>query len=262
MSMHYNTALVTGASSGIGAALAEALAAQGAALILVARSADKLDALAQDLRGKHDVRVETVVADLALAAPGQRIRQAVAALGLPVDLLLNNAGFGTVGEFALQDPQREQEEIRLNIGAVVDLAHAFLPDMLAAGHGAIVNIASAAAFQPMPQMSVYSATKSFVCQFSDSLWAEYRGRGIHVMAVCPGPVDTPFFDATGVHGLRASIPQSVMLSAQAVASATLHGLAHRRRQVVPGGINKTMSALGQLVPRSLVGIAMNRFMRR
>lgn len=258
----YRTALVTGASSGIGAALAEALAARGTALILVARSAGKLEALAQRLREQHGVRVEPVAADLALPEPGARLKQAAEALGLRVDLLLNNAGFGTVGAFAGQDPAREQEEIRLNAGAVVDLAHAFLPDMLAAGHGAIVNIASAAGFQPMPYMTVYSATKAFVCQFSDSLWAECRGRGVHVMAVCPGPVDTPFFDATGAHGLRAAIPRWVMLSAAQVGDATLRGLARRRRLVLPGGINKASAAFGRLLPRGLVGLAMRCFMQR
>ena len=234
MTLPYKTALITGASGGIGAAFAEALAAAGCDLVLVARSADKLHALAQQLSQRHGRRVEVVVADLAKASPGARLKKTVDTLGLPVDLLVNNAGFGTTGPFETLDPGREQEEIRLNTGAVVDLSRAFLPAMLAAGSGAIINVASMAAFQPLPYMAVYGATKAFVWSFSDALWGECRGRGVHVMAVCPGPVDTAFFEATGDAHLRDTVPRASVVSARQVVDEALRGLRRRNRLVVPG----------------------------
>ena len=259
---HYKTALITGASSGIGAAFASALAAQGSDLVLVARSGDKLRALAGKLTREFGRNVQVIPLDLSRPGAGVTLRKATDALDMPIDLLINNAGFGTVGAFAVQDAAREAEEIALNVGAVVDLAHAYLPGMVERAHGAIINIASAAAFQPMPYMSVYAATKAFVYSFSDGLWAECAGRGVHVMAVCPGPVDTGFFEATGSSALRKMVPKSSMVTAEQVVDATLAGLASRRRLVVPGGLNKATSALSALVPRAILVKGMARFMKR
>ena len=261
MSFPYSTALITGASSGIGAAFAEALAAQGCDLVLVARSADKLEALAQRLRQAHGRRVEVVAADLATASPGAALKARVDALGLKVDLLINNAGFGTMGRFETLDPAREQQEILLNTGAVVDLARTFLPAMLDGGRGGIVNIASMAAFQPLPYMAVYGASKVFVWSFSDALWAEVRGRGVHVMAVCPGPVETAFFDQPAVKGLRATVPKGSVVSPQVVVQAALKGLLGRQRLVVPGAATHATSVFTRLMPRSVLALAVSRFMK-
>lgn len=258
----YRTALITGASGGIGAAFAAALAGAGTDLVLVARSRDKLEALAASLRASHGRRVEVVVADLTKPKCGAAVKQSVAALGLEIDLLINNAGFGTVGAFVDQDAGREADEIALNCAAVVDLAHAFLPSMVGAKHGAIMNIASSAAFQPMPTMAVYAATKAFVWSFSDALREECRGCGVQVMAVCPGPVDTPFFEATGNPKMRDLVPKGTMLPASAIVAESLAGLRARRGRVIPGGIMKASAAFSALLPRTLVVRAIGRAMRR
>jgi uncharacterized protein len=258
----YKTALITGASSGIGAVFAEALASAGSDVVLVARSTDKLQALAAQLVERHARQVHVIPLDLAQAGAGATLSAAVAALGLKVDLLINNAGFGTTGPFEEQDAAREAEEVRLNAGAVVELAHAFLPGMLARGRGGIINVASVAAFQPMPYFAVYAATKAFVYAFSDALWAECRGRGVHVMAVCPGPVDTPFFENVGSqHRLRETVPKAAMATPEFVVRCALEGLHARRRLVIPGGLNKTSAALTALLPRSIVTRLIGHYMK-
>lgn len=258
----YQTALVTGASSGIGTAFATLLARKGCDVILVARSADRLERLAATLRANHGRRVEVIVADLAEAAPGARLAEAVDALGMDVDLLVNNAGFATTGAFAQLDPERERDEIAVNITAVVDLAHAFLPAMLERGCGAIVNVASLAAMQPVPYMSVYAATKAFVLSFSGGLWAEVAGRGVHVLAVCPGPVDTAFFEATGRTGLREAVPAGFMLDPATVAAGSLDALVRRRLRYVPGLANRAAAAAVPFVPRRFLARMTARVMHR
>jgi uncharacterized protein len=258
----YKTALITGASSGIGAAFAEALAAQGCDLILVARSEDKLRALAKQLAEVHARRVEVVTADLSLAGSAAKVHAAAQALGMRVDLLINNAGFGTVGAFQGLDADRERQEILLNAAAVVDMAHAFLPAMVEKKHGAIVNIASMAAFQPLPYMSVYAATKAFVLSFSQGLRGELARKGVKVLAVCPGPVDTPFFEATGTPGLRGTVPKASMVTTGQVVRESFKALRAGRSVVVPGMAFK-LAALGtKLMPRDLLATMTARFMRR
>lgn len=258
----YKTALITGASSGIGATFATTLARSGCDLILVARSEDKLRALAGELTRETGRNIQVIAADLSKPECGATLKKAVDALEMSVDLLINNAGFGTTGAFEKQDAAREAEEIRLNVSAVVDLAHAFLPAMLEGGNGAIINIASSAAFQPMPYFAVYAATKAFVYSFSDALREELRGRGVHVMAVCPGPVDTGFFEATGAHNLRKKVPAGTMLSAEAVVDATLDGLAAQNRLVVPGTMMKFSAAASAVLPRALMTRIVGRLMKR
>lgn len=258
----FKTALITGASSGIGEAFARALAAKGLDLILVARSEDKLRALARQLNELYSRRVEVVTADLSLAGSAHKVHAAAAALGMPVDLLVNNAGFGTVGAFAKQDAGREREEILLNAAAVVDLSHAFLPAMLERGRGGIVNVASMAAFQPLPYMSVYAATKAFVLSFSQGLRAEVRGKGVKVLAVCPGPVDTPFFEATGSAGLRKTVPKAAMITAEDVVRESLKGLRAGRSVVVPGVAFRIAAAGTKFMPRDLLAAMTARFMKR
>lgn len=256
------TALITGASSGIGETFAQALAAQGLDLILVARSEDRLHALAKQLSEVHSRRVEVVTADLALAGAAQKIKTAVDALGMPVDLLVNNAGFGTSGAFHKQEPERERQEVLLNAAAVVDMTHAFLPGMLERKRGGVINVASVAAFQPLPYMAVYAATKAFVLSFTEGLRGELRGKGVKAMSLCPGPVDTPFFEATGNKKLRSTVPKSTMMTAEAVVGACLKGFRAGRGVVVPGAGNKLMSLSGRLLPRSVLTAITAKVMKR
>lgn len=259
--MSQKTALVTGASSGIGENFAQKLANQGYDLILVARSKDKLETLAQKLRASGR-RVEVIAADLAEPSPGARIAAGVAKLGMTVDLLLNNAGFGTAGALHKTDPVRSAQMIALNVSAVVDLTHAFLPGMVEREHGTIINIASVAAFQPTPTMSVYGASKAFVLSFSEGLWAEYRHKGIRVLAVCPGPVDTPFFEATGATNLRKTVPAPMMMTTDAVVDESLRALKAGRTFVVPGLLNKALTATPRIVPRRLMAVLSAKAMGR
>lgn len=260
--MTYKTALITGASSGIGEAFAEALAQEGSDLILVARSKDKLDALAKKLAATYGRRVEVIAADLGEPSPGARIAAAVAKLGMSVDLLLNNAGFGTAGAFHKTEPQRSAQMIALNVSAVVDLTHAFLPAMVERGSGAIVNVASVAAFQPTPTMSVYGASKAFVLSFSEGIWAEYRRKGIKVLAVCPGPTDTPFFEATGTAGLRKTVPSPMMMTTDAVVADSLRALKAGHTVAIPGFINKALTTTPRFMPRKLMAYLSGRAMGR
>ena len=257
-----HTALITGASSGIGEAFANALAAQGFDLILVARSEDKLTSLAKQLTELHSRRVEVVTADLTHAGSAAKIHTAAQALGLPVDLLVNNAGFGSAGAFHKLEAAREREEVLLNAAAVVDMTHAFLPAMLDKGRGGIINVASMAAFQPLPFMSVYAATKAFVLSFSQGLRAELRGKGVKVLAVCPGPVDTPFFEATGNTKLRKTVPKATMMTAEGVVAASLKAFRAGRSIVVPGMANKLLATGTRLMPRDALAAMTAMVMRR
>lgn len=259
---NFRAALVTGASSGIGEAFAHALAAEGLDLILVARSGDKLRALARHLADLYTRRVEVVAADLAAPGAAAKVHAAVEKLDLTVDLLVNNAGFGTAGAFHKLDSERERQQILLNAAAVVDLAHAFLPAMLGRKRGGIINVASMAAFQPMPYMSVYAATKAFVLSFSSGLRGELRGKGINVLCVCPGPVDTPFFEATGNAKLRGAVPRPMMTTAPQVVAASLKAFKAGRATVVPGMANRLVAAGSRLMPREALAAMTARYMGR
>jgi uncharacterized protein len=240
------TALITGASSGIGAAFARALAARGAHLVLSARSAEKLTTLARELSASHQVQAMALPADLSQPGAGSELAHEIARRGITVDVLVNNAGFGTHGPFESSPPEREQAEVHLNVAAVVDLTRAFLPGMLARGSGAVVNVASTAAFQPVPYMAVYGATKAFVLSFSEALWAETRGRGVSVLALCPGQTDTAFFD---VAGEQARIGRSE--PAELVVARALRALGRGRSYVVSGASNYFTAQLSRLAPRSV-----------
>lgn len=258
----YQTALITGASSGIGEAFAAQLAAAGTDLILVARSQDKLDQLALDLRRALKRRVEVIVMDLAKPDAGELLAEEVKQRGLEVDLLINNAGFGGVGPFHRGQAERDLRMIAVNITALTDLTHAFLPAMIKAKHGAVINIASSAAFQPMPFMSVYGATKAYVLSLTEGLWAEYRRLGVRFLAVCPGPVDTPFFEATGNDKLRGTVPQALLMTAETVVAQSLKALQRGDCVFVPGVQNKLTSVLPRLVPRKLLAASMAVVLKR
>lgn len=191
------TALITGASSGIGAEFARQLAARGEGLVLVARRRDRLDALAAEATAAHRVHVDVLTADLAAPDAAADLWTHLIEQGVQVDTLVNNAGFGTHGPVVDEDPTRLEEEVRLNCGTLTGLAVRAAADMRRRGRGSIVNIASTAAFQPVPNMAVYCATKAYVLSFSEALWAELRPHGVRVLALCPGPTSTEFFDIAG-----------------------------------------------------------------
>lgn len=251
----YKTALVTGASSGIGAAFARALAARGSDLVLVARSTERLEALAAELRAGHGRRVEVVARDLAEPGAAAALARTVAERGLTIDLLVNNAGFGSVAAFAVEDPAQAQRMIALNCAALVDLAHAFVPAMLQRGHGGLINVASMAGFQPTPFMSLYGATKAFVLSYSEGLAVECGEKNVRVLALCPGPVDTAFFVAAGDPALREMIPSTMMMQADEVVAAALRGLDRGVPVVVPGALNRIVARIPRLLPRAWVAKA-------
>ncbi|HEX4205892.1 MAG TPA: SDR family oxidoreductase [Ktedonobacteraceae bacterium] len=243
------TALITGASTGIGAAFATRLAAAGTHLILVARSEEKLRALASQLADQHAIRAEVIVADLSRVGAARTVFEETQKRGLAVDILINNAGFGTYGQFDTIDAQREQQEILLNVAALVDLTHRFLPVMVARRQGAIINVASLAAFQPTPYMAVYGATKAFVLSFSEALWGEYRTKGIRVLALCPGETATEFFQVVG-NGY--DTPLGNAETPEKVVQVALRALEQGRPSVISGRQNALSANLSRFFPRGQV----------
>jgi short-subunit dehydrogenase len=221
------TALVTGASSGIGEQFARQLAARGHDLVLVARRADRLESLAADL----PTEARVVACDLTTDAASLAGR--VQELGAEVDLLVNNAGFGTSGPFLEHDPGRDAEQVRLNCEAVVTLCHAFLPAMVDRRRGGVINVASSAGFQPIPYESVYAATKAFVISFTDALHTELRGSGVRAMSVNPGPVPTEWQQVAGYSEERTGVVPGE-ISAEQVVSESLDAWDRGRRSVIPG----------------------------
>lgn len=251
------TALITGASSGIGATFARTLAAQGTHVVLVARSEDKLRDLATTLAPQHHIRAEVLTADLSRPEAGQKLFAATRQLGLSIDILINNAGFGTYGPFDSLDAEREQQEVMLNVAAVVDLTHRFLPDMLARRSGSIINVASTAAFQPIPYMAVYGASKAFVLSFSEALWGEYRSKGIRVLALCPGPTSTDFFNVVGTEDAALGSIETP----EKVTQVALQALERGRSFVISGRRNALMANSVRFAPRGMVARMGERMMR-
>ena len=244
------TSLVTGASSGLGEEFARQLAARGGDLVLVARSADRLEALADDLQARHRVTVTTLPADLSLPAEVSRV--AAHAATTEIDVLVNNAGFGTYGTFADLDAGREHDEIMVNAVAAVDLAHAVLPGMLGRRRGGIITVASAAAFQPSPRQAVYGATKAFALAFSEALWAETRGSGVRILALCPGPVATGYFTALGDQDATTSVIYRRMADPADVVKTALRAFDRDTMTVVPGLRTSFLAQSYRFFPRTLV----------
>jgi short-subunit dehydrogenase len=244
------TALITGASSGLGAEFARVLAARGASLVLVARREHRLTELADEIRSTHCVEVHTVVLDLTEPAATATLVAAVRDRGLTVDSLINNAGYGMHGGLVDADAARLDEQVRLNIAAVVSLTRAFLPEMSASGRGVLVNVASTAAFQPLPLMAVYGATKAFVLSFTEAIAFETRDSGVRVTALCPGATRTEFFDVVGSESAAVGRLQTV---GQVVTTA-MRALDARRTPsaVVSGGVNRVGALFGRIMPRSVV----------
>jgi short-subunit dehydrogenase len=242
------TALITGASSGIGEAFARILAAHGMNLILVARSTEKLRALAQALSKQHGICADVVPADLCREGAAQEVYQQTQALGVAVDLLVNNAGFGTYGGFDTLAPERDHEEIMLNVTALVDLTHAFVPAMAERKAGGVINVASIAAFQPLPYHAVYGASKAFVLSFSLALWAEYRKHGVRVVALCPGPTATNFFTVLEAPEMPV---MGRMHSPEAVVMAGVRALERGQPYAVEGRRNAFGAQLTHMMPLAL-----------
>ncbi len=238
------TALITGASSGIGEQFARQLASRGYELVLVARRADRLERLADELPTK----AHALPCDLAAEAPS--LLGQLADPGLDVDLLINNAGFGTSGPFLEHDPARDAEQIRVNCEAVVTLAHAFLPGMVERGRGGIINVASTAGMQPLPYESVYAATKAFVISFTDALHAELRGSGIRVLAVNPGPVPTEWQQVAGYDADRVGVVPG-QIPAEQVVSESLAAFDDGRRSVIPGRTMRWLMRATRPSPRAI-----------
>jgi short-subunit dehydrogenase len=240
------TALITGASSGIGEAIARELAARGHGVTLVARREERLRSLAGDLGEEHGVRAEVVGADLGDPSARARLAARIDELGLEVEILVNNAGFGGSG-----DRERLVAMVELNCVALLDLQERYLTGMVERGRGAVVNIASTAAFQPLPGTATYAATKAFVLNLSEARHEELRGTGVTLTAVCPGPVKTEFMEAAGLDTAADHVPGIFWMSAEGVARAAMDAAEKGKRSVVPGLLNRAGAITGQHTPRSL-----------
>ena len=234
--------LITGASGGIGRAFAGELAARGHDLVLTARRVDELEATAAAARA-HGVRTEIVGADLAERDGRRRLLDEVGSRGLEIDTLVNNAGFGSIGRFAEVDADRLEAEVDLDVQAVVHLCRALLPPMLAAGRGTIINVASTAAFQPLPTMAVYAAAKAFVLSFSEALWDEVRGQGVKVIALCPGPTDTDFFTRAGADDVLTG-----RRTAEQAVRTCLDALDKGRPYAIDGLVNAVQAEVAKRTP--------------
>jgi hypothetical protein len=259
----WKTALVTGASSGIGREIARQLAAEGTGLVIVARDKVRLEALAGEIAERHPgVAVEVLPADLAdpiqLAAVEARLAGADA--GPPIDLLVNNAGFGTYGRFADLDRDGEEAEIRVNVVAVVRLTHAALGPMLARDRGAIANVSSIAGLQATPGNATYGATKAFVAGFSEAVHGELAGTGVTLTVVLPGFTRTEFQQRAAIEGRR--IPGPAWQSVERCAAEALAGTRAGRAWVVPGRLNSVVAAVANPVPRRLKRWAAARVARK
>jgi short-subunit dehydrogenase len=246
------TCLITGASSGIGEEFARQLAARGHGVFLVARREERLQSLASELERQHGVRAEVAACDLADPVQAESLPGLVSERGLAAGMLVNNAGFSTVGDVHL-NPDRQLGMVKVNCEALVSLTSALLPGMVERGSGAVINVASVAAFQPIPAQAVYAATKAFVLSFSEAVSAELKGTGVTMTALCPGPVATEFVEAAGFKkGKDQMGPSLLWSSAEDVAKAGIDGAAKGKRTVVHGTINRAQAMFGQHGPRFLL----------
>lgn len=247
------TALITGASSGIGEEFAKQLAAKKTDLILVARSQDKLEALASKLQQQHSIEAEVIVQDLTAPAAGKTVFESIQQRGLTVDLLINNAGFGDYGDFSDRPLSKQLAMIQLNVMVLTELTGLFLPLMKQRGHGAIINLSSIAGFQPLPYMSVYAATKAFVLSFTEALWAENKDSGVRILAVCPGPTESAFFERADFPDSLPEIQKNLMTPTKNVVADALKALDKKQSNIVTGGLqNQIIVNLPRFLPRDLL----------
>jgi hypothetical protein len=243
-----NTTLITGASSGIGAAFARKLAARGRNVLLVARSEDKLIALCNELGRLTSIRAQYLTLDLRHPDAGAQLFEETQKRELEIEMLINNAGFGSMGDFVKLDPNHELDMIQLNIRALVDLTHRFLGPMRDRKRGTIINVASTAGFQAVPYMATYAATKAFVLSFSEALWEENRSHGVHVMALCPGVTETNFFEAAGID----RPPMRTIQTPEEVVETALRALPRQKLTVISGWTNWLTVEAERFFPRSFV----------
>jgi uncharacterized protein len=251
-------ALITGASSGIGTEFARRLAALGMHLVLTARRESEMKQLADELDTRHGTRCEIIPLDLSVADNAGRLVERIRERGIQIELLVNNAGFGMVGTFEETEPERAMELVRLNIGALTELTYRLAEPMVERKHGAIINVASVAAFQPVAFMGVYAASKAYVMHFSEALWAELKDHGVTVMALCPGVTKTSFFDVAGVPEWLKT--QSSQTPDQVVKTA-LKYLEKRRQYIVCGWKNYILSLMTRLATRKIVVSESRKYFR-
>ena len=244
-----STCMITGASSGIGTEFARQLAAKGHGVLLVARREDRLRALADDLRRLHGIRAEVIAADLEDSAAVAALPAQVAERGLDVEVLVNNAGFTTVGDVH-ENPDRQLGMVRVNVEALLALTCEYLPGMVERGRGAVIQVASVASFQPIPVQAVYAATKAFVRSFSEAVSAELKGTGVTMTALCPGPVATEFLEADGFKN-ESPGPSFIWSTPADVAKAGIEGAEKGKRVVIPGIGNRATAMFGTHGPRAI-----------
>jgi short-subunit dehydrogenase len=242
-------AVVTGASSGIGTEIARGLAARGHAVILVARREERLRTLATELEADHGVDALAIACDLGDPGERDRLESELGKTGRKVEILVNNAGYGSRGRFAQNSRERMVGMVNVNVEAVVDLTARVLPGMIERGRGCVINVASNAAYQPMPGGAVYAASKAFVLSFSEAIHAELKGAGVQVTAVCPGPVKTEFADAAGMEGVEETAPELVWTPVEEVAKVAIEGAERGKRVVNVGMVSRVTAIVGQHSPR-------------
>lgn len=247
----WTRALVTGASAGIGDALCRRLAADGTDLVVTARRADRLEALATEVRQRNGVEVEVIQADLEDPGDLARVAERARSDDSPIDLLVNNAGYGGGGPFVSSDVAVQEGQVRLNVLALLRLTHAALPGMVARGNGAVMNLSSVAGFQPLPNTAVYAATKAFVTSFSEAVAEEVRGTGVTVTCVCPGFTRTEFQARAGAGAMNERVPGFAWLTADAVAAEALAATAAGRPMSIPGAGYKALTAVSRTAPMRL-----------
>jgi short-subunit dehydrogenase len=251
--MSQRTALITGASSGIGAAFAEVFAAEGFDLVLTARREDRLQALAERLRTRHARRVAVLVADLARTDAPAMICEDLVRRGVHIDVLVNCAGFGVPGAFVSAGWERHQALLQVTVMAAAELTHRLLPGMIARGYGRIVNMASLAALLPAPAgHTLYAACKALIVKFSEALANEVRPAGVHVTAVCPGFTRSEFHDVTGTRALVQRMPRWLWIDAEVVAREGFDAVMAGTSILVAGRINRVIAMLSRLLPQRLL----------
>jgi short-subunit dehydrogenase len=255
-SFPFQSALITGASSGIGEAMVGLLGEARIPTVVVARRTDRLDELA----AAHDC-VEVLGADLTTPAGITKVEKRIKSDAAPIDLVVNNAGFGTSGNFSELDPDRLDDEVRLNVGALTRLSHAALSVMVPRGRGFLLNVSSVASFQPAPHLAVYAATKAYVTSLTESLHEEVRGVGVHVTALCPGLTRTEFQSVSNTESYQSKFPEFAWLTAEEVAKDGLEHVAKGRALCIPGAFYKSLVAASGVTPRGLTRV-LSRLVQR
>ena len=251
-------ALITGASSGIGAEFARRLAAHGMHLVLTARRKVLLEKLADELHTRHGTKSEIIAADLTDPAEPQRLSDVISAKGIQIEMLVNSAGFGWVGTIDETEHSRMRDLVQLNVASMTELTYRILPGMLERGHGGIINVSSVAGFQPVAYMPTYSASKAFALHFSEALWAECRDRGVTVTALCPGTTQTDFFDVANVPGW---LKKHEFSTPEQVVKAALKALERRKQFVIPGWKNWLITFGVRIARRKMVVLQSMKFFR-